>query len=394
MFRSIVASAAVVALAASASAQTPQQHAGALNKVTTPTQIQYTMGSGFQIVDQTPRSGPETLFNTRDATIYYYTGLTQTDMYLDEGSFAAAGVNGTEQVNGITFDYCTDAQTANEVASDLSFYAETIAGVGITGYIDTVNDNAACAYLITGLPGAWDFYTNTAIPFGCWSVGINLAGGFECTLPQEATPGAMNTFGMGNTMYNSGLAFSSTTGPFLDSLYGFDAMNHYGAADLFEWYNDLLGPGYEWAGTYWFGGPPKAQANFTTELFGNPTDTVATYSATPGAADTVDLQADVEVRGGQAAGWTITNPTVGANYALLASMGSADLPILGGNASLLVNWLGAPLLPAPIVMAGGTHAQNLPPVLPPTIHVQAVEYVGPLSPANLTAASNRLTHTN
>ncbi len=390
MFRNIVATAAVVALAASASAQTPQQIAGNLNAVTSRTTLEYTMGQGYQVVNSAQRSGPETIFNNRDGNIYYYTTLAATDEFVDEGSFAAAGVNGTEQVNGLTFDYCSSVPDAagTAITADVRLYAEVVAFTGITGWVDANNRNEACGYTLAGLPGDTNLTGLT-----CWTVAVDLAGGFECTLPQEQSAGSMDTFAH-SVMYND--AFSSGgTGPLLDSSLGTQLGNDYGVADYFEYY-DMSSPlGLEYLGTYWFGGPAKAQANFLIALDGNPTDTQAYYSANPGAADTVDLQGDVEVRGGQAAGWTITNPTAGSNYALIASTGKKDLAVLvGGNAHLLVDWLGAPLLPAPFVMTGGTHAQNLPPVLPPSIQVQAAEYAGALNPGNITAMSNGLTHSN
>jgi hypothetical protein len=392
MFRSIVASAAVVALAASASAQTPQQIAGNINQVTTPTALQYTMGEGYQVINRAQRSGPETIFNNRDGLIYYYTTVTNTDEYVDEGSFPMAGVNGTEQVNGVVFDYCSGVPDAvgDAIDVEMRFYDEVVAFVGITGYVDANNRNEKCGYLIGGLPG------DTALTgLSCWAVTLDLNSGFECTLPQEQTAGGMEAFGH-SVMYMDA-ANSGATGPLIDSLLGTQLGNDYGVQDFFEWYDNSQPLGAEYAGTYWFGGGAKLQANFLIQMEGNPTDTSAYYSANPGTADTVDLQGDVEVRPGQAAGWTITNPTAGQNYSLLASVGTADIAspaLVGGNAHLLVDWLGNPLLPAPIAMVGGTHAQNLPGALPPSINVQAAEHTGALSPASITAMSNGLNHAN
>lgn len=390
MFRYIVASAAIVALAANASAQTPQQIAGNLEKVTTSTAIQYTMGEGYQVVNSAQRSGPETIFNNRDGSIYYYGTRANTDEFVDEGSFHMAGVNGTEQINGMVFDYCSFVADANQNAIDIEIrmYDEVVGFTGITGWVDANARNEKCGYVLTGMPGG--------DPLGatqCWLVTLDLNAGFECTLPQEQSAGGMENFGH-STVFMDALA-TSGTGPLLDSLLGTQLGNDYGVQDYFEYYDMSQALGAEYLGTYWYGGAPKAQANFLTSFDGNPTDTEAYYSANPGTADTVDLQGDVEVRAGQAAGWTITNVNAGSNYALIASTGTADLGVLvGGNANLLVDWLGAPLLPAPFVMAGGTYAQNLPPVLPPSINVQAAEYVGALSPANIVAMSNGLTHSN
>jgi len=389
MFRSIVATAAVVALAASASAQTPQQIAGNLNQVTNRTTLEYTMGQGYQVVSSSQRSGPETIFNNRDGVIYYFTTWLNTEEMVDEGSFAAAGVNGSEQINGMVWDYCSMIPDAvgDAITCEVRMYDEIVGFVGITGWVDANNRNEKCGYSLAGLPG------DTALTgVSCWTITWDMAGGFECSLPQEASAGNMDNFGH-SEMYLDANGLGST-GPLLDSLHGTQLGNDYGVQDYFEFY-DLSAPlGLEYLGTYWFGGGAKAQSNWLLSYDGNPTDTVASYSANPGTADTVDLQGDVEVRPGQAAGWTITNNS-GNSYALLASTGTVDLAALaGGNAHLLVNWMGAPLLPNPIVMAGGVHAQNLPPALPPTINVQAAEYVGALTPGNIVGMSNRLTHSN
>jgi hypothetical protein len=386
MISRIISIFAVVALAANASAQTPQQAATNLQPAASPTHINYTIGEGYDIVSQAQRSGPETIFNNRGGLAYYYTNVASTDEFVDEGSFPFTGVNHTEQANGMSFDYCSSvpdpAGTMDVVDCEIRLYSETIGFVGVTGWVDANNRNEACGYLVPGLPGG-DF----SGALQCWSVSLNLAGGFECTLPQEQSVGSMDNFGWSN-MYSDALNLGAT-GPRLGTTSG------YGVQDYFEYYDMSQPLGAEYLGTYWFGGGPHAQANFVMALEGNPTDTVAYYSANPGTADLIDLQADVEVRPGQAAGWTITNPTAGQSYALIASTGTADLAALvGGNAHLLVDWMGAPLLPAPFVMAGGSYAQNLPAALPPTINVQAAEYAGALTPGNISAMSNGLAHSN
>ena len=342
------------------------------------------MGEGYQVVTQAQRSGPETIFNNRSGAIYYYATIPQTEEWVDEGSFAMHGVNNTEQVNGMGFDYCSSVPDplGDAITIELRFYEETIGFSGVTGWADANNRNEKCGYIIPGLPG------DTSLTGGsCWAINLDLSHGFECTLPQEQTAGGMETFGWSN-VYTTAVP-TGATGPFLGGTTG------YGVQDYFELYDLTQALGAEYQGTFNFGGAPRAQANFPMSLEGNPTDTVAYYSAAPGTADTIDLQADVEVRAGQAAGWTITNPTVGSNYALVASTSTVDLPVLvGGNAHLLVNWLGAPLLPAPFLMPGGAYSQVLPAAIPPTINVQAAEYTGALTPANVTAMSNGLTHSN
>ncbi len=350
-----------------------------LQTITSRTTLDYTFGEGYEIVHQAQRSGPETIFNNRSGIVYYYATGAATDEFVDEGSFPHAGVNGTEQVNGLTFDYCSGVPDplGTAITTELRLYEETIACQGVTGWVDANNRNEACGYLLAGLPG------DTGMAgLSCWTIVVDLAGGFECTLPQEQTPGSMNNFGWSAIYFD--MLNLNLTGPVLNS-------SGYGTQPWFEYY-DLSQPlGAEYLGCWWFSYP----ISFSMSMEGPPTDTVAYYSANPGTADTVELQGDVEVRAGQAAGWTITNPAAGKSYALIASTGKKDLGVLvGGTAHLLVDWLGNPLLNNPIVMVGGTYAQSLPPALPASIHVQAAEYTGSLTPANITAMSNGLTHSN
>ncbi|MCP4091844.1 MAG: hypothetical protein GY747_00200 [Planctomycetes bacterium] len=375
---------AFAAIAASASAQTPQQASPSLQPAITPTALEYTMGEGYEVISQDQRSGPETIFNNRIGGIYYYITIPQTEEWVDEGSFALHGVNNTEQINGMSFDYCSSVPDplGDGIDIELRFYEETIGFSGVSGWADANNRNEKCGYVIPGLPG-----DTTLAGLSCWAINLNLAGGFECTLPQEQTLGGMDNFGWSN-MYLTASSIGAT-GPFLGGTSG------YGVQDYYELY-DLTQPlGSEYQGTFWFGGGPSVQANFPMSLEGNPTDTSAYYSATPGTADSIDLQADVQVRAGQPAAWTVTNPTAGSSYALIASGGSADVPgLVGGQAHLLVNWLGNPLLPVPVVMVGGSYLQLMPNALPPAVHVQAAEYSGALTPSNITAMSNGLRHAN
>jgi len=348
--------------------------------------LRYTFGEGHEVVNQAQRSGPLTIFNNRSGLIYYYTTVLDTEELVDEGSFAKSGVNGTEQINGTVFEYCSavpdPAGTQDVVDAELRFYDQTIPFQGVTGWVDANNRNEKCGYNIPGLPGG-----TAAGGLQCWVITLNLNGGFECTLPQEQAVGSMDNFGW-SLMYGDANS-SGLSGP----VYG--ATSGYGTVDGFEYYLLTQPLGSEYMGNYWFGGGSHTQANFLLDLEGNPTDTSAYYSANPGVADTIDLQATDEIRVNQVGSWTITNPTAGQSYALIASTMTADAPALaGGNAHLLVAWMTNPLLPAPFVMPGGSYSQNLPGALPPTINVQAAEYAGALTPGNIGAMSNGLTHSN
>jgi hypothetical protein len=388
MFRSIFASAAALAIVAGATAQN-QLPAGNLHKSVTPSHGVYSLESGFQVSTQAYRSGPETLYNNRDGATYYYTTVADTDEYVDEGSFARRGVTHTEQVNGITFEYCSampDPLGTNDVLdTELRMYDSTVAGAGPPSWTSSSADHGAtCSLGLVGLPG------DGGAGFACWIVTVDLTGGYECTLPQELSAGSADTFGW-SMMY---LDPAGSTGPILDSLVGATSVG-YGALDQFEWYDLLQAAGSEYLGSYWFGGVAKAQGSFNMSMQGNVNDTSAYYSATPGANDTVDWQATAEVRGGQAAGWAVTNPDGVHNYGMLVSKHSADIGIVGGTASLLISPSPANLLHAPIPMGvGGAFGANMPPSLPANIYTQAVQHTGALTPGNTTAASNGLHHSN
>ena len=72
MFRSIITTAAIAALAAGASAQS-QLPAGNLHTSVAPSAGIYKMDTGFEATSVAYRSGPETIFNNQDGLIYYYT---------------------------------------------------------------------------------------------------------------------------------------------------------------------------------------------------------------------------------------------------------------------------------------------------------------------------------
>jgi hypothetical protein len=354
-----------------------------------PTPLSFKFGEGYERVTSSTRSGPVTIFNNRAARLYYYMPVSNTDEFVDEGSFHFQGVNGSEQINGLVFDYCSSLPDpiGTAITVELRFYEEVVAFQGVTGWMDANNRNEKCGYSLTGLPG------NTAGGFSeCWTVSLDLTGGYECTLPQEQTSGSGDTFGW-SAIYMDALN-SADTGPGSVTIYG-PGYPAYGIENWVEYYQLTQPLGSEYLGTWWFGFHPRGTYSWWLALQATPTDTAAYYSANSGTVDTVDLQADVEVRPGQAAGWTVNNPYPGSNYALIASAGAADVPgLAGGNAHLLVNWLGNPLLPAPLVMTNASYSQALPAVLPPNLHVQAAEYTGVLTPSNITAMSNGLRHAN
>jgi len=388
MFRSIITTAAIAALAAGASAQS-QLPAGNLHRTVAPSTGIYKMDTGFEATSVAYRSGPETIFNNRDGMTYYYTTSWTTDEYADGGSFAAQGVSGAEQVNGMTFTYCTqmaDLSGAGVLDTELRFYESNDSANygGIVGWVDANTRNEACIVGIAGLPG-----DQAGTGFACWIVGLDLAGGYECTLPQESAAGLAETWGWSMTYLDPG----NTTGPILDSITG-GATPGYGSFDHFQWYDMTQPLGTENLGAYWFGGGAKLQGSWDLSLEGNVNDSTSYTSANPGANDTVGFTCTSEIRPGQAAGWAVTNADGTSSYGMLASTGSNDLPIIaGGSASLLINHQTMPAGPFSMGTAGSMGA-NMPSNIPSNIYTQAVQHTGALTPGNCTAASNGMHSVN
>ncbi len=379
MLRSIATGVALLGLMAGATAQQQTLTTGTANRTVAPQHGVYKMESGFELTQSTPRTGPDTLFNNRGGE-YYFDTLNQSTSfeYVDEGSFPQTGVNGTEQVNELVWEYCSfepddPGGVALNPGSVMTFYNETIFNAGATGW-----PTFQCGYAIAGLP-QWD---GNPAGLNCWIITLDLSGGFECTLPQEQTLGGAETFGWSNTY------LSLNTGPV------FGSTNGYGVVDGFEWYDLTQPAGAEYQFNVFFGGGPKAQANWNLELNGYANDTEAYYSAAPLANDTVQWNTSGEVRAGSLAGWVVENPDGVSNYGMLVSNGAVDSPVVaGGTASLLVNSSG--LLTSPIPMGtAGSFGVNLPPSIPSSIFTQAVQHTGALSLASTTAASNGLQHSN
>ncbi|MFT7516639.1 MAG: hypothetical protein ACI84O_000424 [Myxococcota bacterium] len=389
MFHNFITTAAIVALAAGASAQS-QLPAGNLHRTATPSTGIYKMDTGFEATSLAYRSGPETIFNNRDGLTYYYTTSWTTDEFADGGSFPAQGVSGVEQVNGMTFTYCTemdDTALLGVLDTELRFYSEndSAAFAGIVGWVDAGNRNEACILGIGGLPG-----DQAGTGFACWVVGLDLAGGFECTLPQESATGLAETWGWSMTYLDP----LNTSGPILDSITG-GAVQGYGTFDHFQAYDMTQLPGAENLGAFWFGGGAKAQGGFDLSLEGTANDSMAYYSAAPGANDTIGFQADSSIRPSQPANWSVTNTDGSTIYAMLVSLGSADLPIVaGGSASLLINHTVMPAGPFPMGTGGAFSVGMMPPSLPSAVYAQALSYTGALSPANTTGASNGVRSVN
>ncbi len=405
MFRSIVASAAVMALAVGASAQTQQMNAGRIHQSVTPTYGTYSLTSGFQVNNQAYRYGPATIFDNTNGAEYYFSTLGATEEWIDECAFAATDLDGNEQINGISWEYCSMVPdvAGTAITTELRFYNDTVLGAGPTGWLDLVagtNQNAQCGYLIAGLPG--DLSGTFAI--NCWGVTVDLSAGFECSVPQELTPGGFTELnGIGWMYYDAGSL--GLTGPVLDSTWSFGgagtAIPGYGSQDYFELFDLSLGLGAEYVGAFFFGGGSKLQGSFQTVLYGDGIlDTDVVNADVPGTGDVLVLSSDVEFRPGNSVTWSLNAPgTAGLTYAMLVGTAGSSAgfgSIAGPGTTLLVNPGSILTPPTPFIMSGATPAVSTPPLpaLPPTVYAQAMGFSGGVAPGNATEASNALKHDN
>ncbi|MGB0952798.1 MAG: hypothetical protein ACPG31_06215 [Planctomycetota bacterium] len=394
MFRSIVASAAVMALAAGASAQV-QQKAGSLNTKVAPSTGTYNLTTGFESTSQQAyRSGPETIFSNKAGAEYYYSGQADSIEWVDEMAFAADDIDGTEQINGMAWEYCStapDLSLLGVVDLEIRFYNDTVLGAGPTGWHDPIgmtSQNAACAYGLADLPG-----DQTGGGIGCWIIDLDLEAGFECSLPQELTPGGMTELNGVGWMYSDGIDGS---GPVLDSIFAATSVG-YGSQDYFEEFDLSLGLGAEYVGAFFFGGAPKAQGSFDLELYGNGIlDTESLNAATPDTGDVLYLTSDVEFRTGNAVTWSLAATTAGTTYAMVVGTAgdAAGFGLVAPGSTLMVNPATVLTPPTPLVMTAGSVTTPTLPGLPPTVYAQAFGFVGGIAPGTVTEASNALVMNN
>ncbi|PCJ52356.1 MAG: hypothetical protein COA70_12590 [Planctomycetota bacterium] len=400
MFRYIVASAAVMTLAVGASAQTQQISAGNLHRTVAPTHGVYNMTTGFEVNAQSYRSGPATIFDNMDGVGYYFSTVGATEEWIDSVAFAADEISGNEQINGFDFNYCSllfDA-AGTAITTEVRFYDDNPGFAEPTGWTGAGTiQNAACAYGLAGLPG-----DTSGTGISCWAVGIDLMCGFECSVPQEVTPGGITEFNGVGWMYLDA-SLSGLTGPNLGSTV-LQTTPGYGTRDLFE-LMDLAVIGGEWQGTFFFGGAPKAQAYFDLTLYGDGIlNTDVVNADAPDTGDVLCLGSDVALVAGNAVTWALddaggTAVFPSAAYAMLVGTAGSSAgfgSIAGAGTTLLVDPGSLLFPPTPFIMAGAVPSVTTPtlPGLPPTIWAQSLGFNGGVGPGNAAEASNALRSNN
>jgi len=302
MFKTLLISVAATTLVASSSAQQKQ-----VTSTERATNAQYagTYSPDTGLVAPhggVAKSGPDTLFNNNTLTNYYSVpGAGQE--WIDEGTLADRNTGSLDQINGISFTYCSAVidPTQNSVSSTLRFYAESGYCTGPTAW--PVSD---CAYGLAGLPGG---DANGALQ--CWILSVDLMGGFECEI---ATNPATNLFGWSNT-YDQ-----ADTGPWL-------ASGGAGNTDSFVWYDAAAGNGNEFQGCFWFGGPPSNPfAGFSGTMFGAPTDVMTDLDC---PANALTLMAnDAAVAGSS---MSLSVDTLGASRMIVSSASQPSVEVIPGG---------------------------------------------------------------
>lgn len=371
----LVASIAVLTTPATVFGQSQAPTRGKIQKASTPTPISYSLQEGVYSSPQSGnRFGPETIFDNTDGLSYYYLNHNVGEEWIDECAFSASDLDGLEQINGFTFEYCT--ATSINTDAEVRFYTDTVFGIGPTSW-----PLAQCAYGLAGLPG-----TAGGLP-ACWAVTINLEGGFECTVPQESVPGGFTDFvGVGYML------LQADAGLILDSLVapgGGPAVPGYGSQDYFEVFD-------AWGHVQTIStGLANAQASFNLVLYGDGIlDTKVVNPDTPLPGDSLYLKSDSEFRNGSQVTFTLNNTGAGTFGLVFATNLAATPSVIGSNVTLLLDASSILSPPGLVMMSGGPSATyTTPPLpgLPPTVYVQAFEFSAPpFSPASVIAGSNAL----
>jgi len=399
----LIATLTCAALASPTLTAQVQKAQGTLHRTTAPIAGTYSMTTGFELGAPKYRSGPATIFDNTDGIGYYFSTLSDTEEWIDTVAFTATELNGMEQINGFEFNYCTLLPGPGTIYSEVRFYNDCITGAGPTGWaFGGTIQNAACAYGLAGLPGGGG-------PFGisCFNINIDLMCGFECSVPQEQTPGGTTDFIGVGWMYFDGVG-GGNAGPALGSTWTSagpgTAVPGYGTQDIFE-LMDLAVVGAEWQGSFFFGGGAKAQANFDLVLYGDGIrDTDVVNEGVPDINDVLCLGSDMEFRSGNAVTWALddlggTAVFPSATYAMLVGTNGSSAgygSTAGPGTTLLVDPGSLVTPPTPLVMSGIVPSVTTPtlPGLPPTIWAQAMGFNGGVGQGNAAEASNALRHNN
>lgn len=406
MLRTILIASAATVLIQAATAQNQLNLQPVQNKL----HGTYSMTHGFQPAPPiAQRTGPVKLYDNNDGDELWYStgvqtapGVIQTwtidDELIDQIAFPLAGINNTEQLNGITINYCSDVPDPNSTQDVLPInlyiyedFEDLLTGsTSPTGW-----PIAKCEYMFL-LPGV-DPATGLA---GCWEIIVDLGFGLECTVPQDTTGVGLEPIGLGWTYGDPRPSPAGGSGPVVDNV--LTNLPGYGALDetrmhvrttqsyLFA----MIGNGADFFNSH------------IIEVEGQTTDTEAYYHVdpvtqafAPRAGNSLELQVDTAVRPGAIVTFSVVDYDPLLNYTLLISRAPADIavtltaPTIPVQASLLIDMNLLAVNPLP--MSGGTSGPLFVPLGLPqsTLYIQAAEHTGNLGVSRILAGSNGLKST-
>jgi len=388
MIRILLTFTAASALAAGASAQQPLSNAH-LQPVANLQYGAYDFHHGFTVTPGGNRAlGPDVLFDTTGNFSYYY-GVVGSDTtkqeWLDDTWLPNRGLSGEEQITGMGWNYCEGGYTQYFDAY-FSIYRDTFACAGPSAWVPARPSFAECVYGIGGLPGS-----------GCWNVTIDLSGGFECVVPDSSNPqsGAQGTIGWSVTPFNCNN--TPYLGPFIAKLADLSP----GSQDLFEWrdWSGLYFGSYVYGGCFWFGGIPQVIGEFQVAFYGAAADVQNCYGSH--SLDSLLLEAANAPENG--ATWNFNLSGVGGAgrfYLLvqpdLSGVDTCDQAATHGNGGLFTRQVAIPgTIPLSLGVqsadfSGSLAVPSRPVDLRVIFQVIGVPLAGPVSPAQVAAASNGL----
>lgn len=391
MNRILLSLAAASGLAAGASAQQALSSAH-LQPVSNLQYGAYDFQHGFTVSPGGNRAlGPDVLFDTTGNFAYYYAVVgsdTTKQEWVDDTWLPNRGLSGEEQITGMGWNYCEGGSTQYFDAY-VSLYRDTVGCTGPSAWVPGLPSFADCIYGIGGLPGS-----------SCWNVTIDLSGGYECVLPDSSNPqsGAKGTIGWSVTPFNCNN--TPHLGPFIAR----QADMSPGSQDLFEWrdWNGLYFGSYVSGGCYFFGGFPRTIGEFQVAFYGAAADVQNCYGSN--GLDSLLLEAVNAPE--NASVWNFNVSGVGGAgrfYLLmqpdLSGLDGCDQATMAGNGGMFTRQValaGTTPLSLGVQSVDFSGAVGVP-ANPVNLHalcqVICVPLTGPVSPANVAAASNGLMST-
>lgn len=345
----------------------------------------YDFDHGFTVTSGANRQiGPDTLFDTVSGVAYYYASAPNPEKqeWVDSVQLPNRGLSGQEQVNGMAWNYC-EGSGITYFDAVVSLYNDTVSCIGPSVWVPGQPSFADCLYGVGGLPGS-----------GCWSVTIDLSGGFECTLPDASNPlsGAEGSIGWSVTPVKTN--GSTILGPFIHA-----GPPPPGSQPVFEWrdWSGAFFGSYVYGGCFWFGG---IDANFQVALYGAAVDVQSCHGTNP--LDTLTLCARDEAENGAPWPISVTGVTGAGRFFLFIQpdgIGGTDvcdqvtMAGNGGNFTRQVSLSGIRPHSLGVRTANFSTTVSIP-ANPVNAHVlvqvACFPLTGPIAPANVGAASNGL----